>query len=74
MTKIAVVFHSGYGHTVKQAEAIAQGANAELVAIDAEGTITEAQWATLNEAAAIIFGSPTYMGTVSWQLLAPIQN
>jgi flavodoxin len=40
MTKIAVVFHSGYGHTVKQAKAIAQGANAELVAIDAEGTIT----------------------------------
>ena len=67
MTKIAVVFHSGYGHTFKQAEAIAQGANAELVAIDAEGNITEAQWATLNEADAIVFGSPTYMGTVSWQ-------
>ena len=67
MTKIAVVFHSGYGHTAKQAAAVAQGANAELLAIDAEGTITEAQWATLNEADAIIFGSPTYMGTVSWQ-------
>ena len=25
MTKIAVVFHSGYGHTVKQAEAVAKG-------------------------------------------------
>lgn len=67
MTKVAVVFHSGYGHTVKQAEAVAQGAKAELVAIDAEGNITEAQWATLNEADAIIFGSPTYMGSVSWQ-------
>ena len=67
MTKIAVVFHSGYGHTVKQAEAVAQGAKAELIAIDAEGNISEAQWATLNEADAIIFGSPTYMGTVSWQ-------
>ncbi len=67
MTKIAVVFHSGYGHTVKQAEAVAQGANAELIAIDAEGNITEAQWTILNEADAIIFGSPTYMGTVSWQ-------
>ena len=28
MTKIAVVFHSGYGHTLKQAEAVAKGANA----------------------------------------------
>ena len=25
MSKVAVVFHSGYGHTVKQAEAIAKG-------------------------------------------------
>jgi len=67
MTKIAVVFHSGYGHTVKQAEAVAKGANATLVAIDAEGNITDAQWETLNAADAIVFGSPTYMGTVSWQ-------
>jgi multimeric flavodoxin WrbA len=27
MTKVAVVFHSGYGHTVKQAEALAKGAS-----------------------------------------------
>ena len=67
MTKVAVVFHSGYGHTVKQAEAVAKGANGELIAIDAEGNITEAQGAALNAADAIIFGSPTYMGTVSWQ-------
>jgi NAD(P)H dehydrogenase (quinone) len=67
MTKVAVVFHSGYGHTVKQAEAVAKGANGTLVAIDAEGNITDAQWTTLNEADAIVFGSPTYMGTVSWQ-------
>ena len=67
MTKIAVVFHSGYGHTGKQAEAVAKGANAELIAIDAEGNLTEAQWAALDAADAIIFGSPTYMGSVSWQ-------
>lgn len=67
MTKVAVVFHSGYGHTVKQAEALAKGANATLVAIDAEGNISDAQWETLNTADAIVFGSPTYMGTVSWQ-------
>ena len=67
MSKIVVVYHSGYGHTVKQAEAVAKGADAELIAIDAEGNITDAQWAALDAADAIIFGSPTYMGTVSWQ-------
>lgn len=67
MTKTVVVYHSGYGHTVKQAEAVAKGANAELIAIDAEGNITEAQWGALDSADAIIFGSPTYMGTVTWQ-------
>jgi multimeric flavodoxin WrbA len=67
MSSIAVVFHSGYGHTQKQAEAVAKGANAALIAIDADGNITEAQWEVLKNAKAIIFGSPTYMGSVSWQ-------
>ncbi len=67
MSKIVVVYHSGYGHTVKQAEAVAKGASAELIAINAEGNITDDQWATLDAADAIIFGSPTYMGSVTWQ-------
>lgn len=67
MSKIAIVFHSGYGHTQRMAESVAAGAGGELVAIDAEGNLTEAQWATLGAADAIIFGSPTYMGSVSWQ-------
>ena len=67
MSKIAIVFHSGYGHTKRMAEAVAEGAKGELVAIDAEGNLTEAQWATLGAADAIVFGSPTYMGSVSWQ-------
>jgi len=67
MTKITVVYHSGYGHTKKQAEAIAKGANAELVAVDAQGIVTDEGWATLDAADAIIMGSPTYMGSVSWQ-------
>lgn len=67
MSKIAIVFHSGYGHTQRMAEAVAEGARGELIAIDAEGNISESQWATLAAADAIIFGSPTYMGTVSWQ-------
>jgi len=67
MARIAVVFHSGYGHTRKQAEAVAQGAGAELLPIDAEGNLSAEQWAALDAADAIIMGSPTYMGMVSWQ-------
>jgi NAD(P)H dehydrogenase (quinone) len=67
MSKIVVVFHSGYGHTRKQAEAVAKGAGAELLPIDGEGNLTDAQWGSLDAADAIIMGSPTYMGSVSWQ-------
>jgi NAD(P)H dehydrogenase (quinone) len=67
MAKTAVVFHSGYGHTQRVAQFVADGANAELITIDADGNITDADWATLDAADAIIFGSPTYMGMASWQ-------
>ncbi len=67
MSKIVVVFHSGYGHTEKQAQAVAQGSKAQLIPIDAEGNLTPEQWAALHEADAIVFGSPTYMGMASWQ-------
>lgn len=64
---VVVVYHSGYGHTQRMAQSVADGAGAELVAVDAEGNVSEAGWASLNAADAIIMGSPTYMGTVSWQ-------
>ncbi len=67
MTQIAVVYFSGYGHTKKQAEAVAEGAKAQLIAIDKEGNLTEADWAALEAAGAIIFGAPTYMGGPAWQ-------
>lgn len=67
MSKIVIVFHSGYGHTQRMAEAVADGAKGELIAIDAEGNVPDAAWEKLNAADAIVMGSPTYMGTVSWQ-------
>jgi NAD(P)H dehydrogenase (quinone) len=67
MASVVVVYHSGYGHTAKQAEAVAKGANADLIAINENGEITDADWAKLEVAKAIVMGSPTYMGTVSWQ-------
>ncbi len=67
MSAVVVIYHSGYGHTKKQAEAVAQGAQADLIAIDEHGDITDADWDKLGSAKAIIMGSPTYMGSVSWQ-------
>jgi NAD(P)H dehydrogenase (quinone) len=68
MSKVYVVYHSGYGHTKKQAEAVLAGAagvpgvTATLLAV---GDVTDATWAELEGADAIVFGSPTYMGGVS---------
>lgn len=67
MSKIVVVYHSGYGHTKRIAETVAESASAQLIAIDAEGNVSDDDWAALDAADAIVFGSPTYMGTVSWQ-------
>jgi multimeric flavodoxin WrbA len=67
MSNIVVVFHSGYGHTQRVAQAVADGAEAQLLAIDADGNLPSEGWALLAAADAIIMGSPTYMGGVSWQ-------
>ena len=73
MKNISIVYHSGYGHTTNLANGIASGVervgevSVELIAIDQEGEISEAQWGNLDNADAIVFGSPTYMGMASWQ-------
>jgi len=67
MPKISVVYHSGYGHTKRMAEAVADGAGANLIVIDAEGNLPEGGWDALSASDTIIMGSPTYMGSVSWQ-------
>ena len=67
MSKIVIVYHSGYGHTAKIAQAVAEGSSGTLLAIDAEGNLPEGGWEQLLAARAIVFGSPTYMGSVSWQ-------
>lgn len=67
MPSVVVLYHSGYGHTQRIAQHVAEGASANLIAIDADGNITDADWAELDAADAIVFGSPTYMGMASWQ-------
>ena len=71
MTKIAVVYHSGYGHTKAQAEAVARGAQKVTGAVVNLITAEEAlNLELLADADAIIFGSPTYMGSASAQFKA----
>jgi NAD(P)H dehydrogenase (quinone) len=65
--KIVIVHHSGYGHTQKVAQAVAEGSGGTLLAIDAEGNLPAGGWEQLAAADAIVFGTPTYMGNVSWQ-------
>ena len=67
MTQVAIVYHSGYGHTQRMAQAVAEGSGGQLIAIDADGNLQAGGWEQLKAADAIIFGSPTYMGSVSWQ-------
>jgi multimeric flavodoxin WrbA len=65
--KIVIVYFSGYGHTQRMAESVAEGAGGTLLAIDKEGNLPDGGWETLAAADAIVFGSPTYMGSVAWQ-------
>jgi Multimeric flavodoxin WrbA len=65
--RIAIVFHSGWGHTARLAEAVGTGVGEVEGAEALLMTVEEAQtrWDDLASADAIIFGSPTYMGNVS---------
>ncbi|MEV0980001.1 flavodoxin family protein [Streptomyces sp. NPDC049915] len=64
---VAIAYHSGFGHTAVLAEAVRAGAadagaEVHLIKVD---EITDGQWELLDRADAIVFGSPTYMGTAS---------
>ncbi|MGW0995640.1 flavodoxin family protein [Streptomyces sp. NPDC002520] len=64
---VSIAYHSGYGHTAVIAEAVRAGAaeagaEVHLIKVD---EITDEQWETLDRSDAIVFGSPTYMGTAS---------
>ena len=69
MPNIAVVYHSGFGHTEVLAHQVvagarAAGADAEVHKIEGYENF-DAILDALASADAIVFGSPTYMGTVS---------
>src|SRR5262245_49633990 len=64
---IVLVYHSGYGHTERVAAAVARGAGAEAIRVNEHGDVPADTWTKLEQARAIVFGSPTYMANVSWQ-------
>lgn len=73
MSGIAIVFFSGYGHTVRQAEAVRDGAQSvadtevTMIRIPDTGEVDAAAFEEIATANAIIYGSPTYMGGPPWQ-------
>ena len=64
--RLAVVYHSGYGHTERFARAVAHGAEqagADVLLVSVEQA--DSHWQDLERVDAIIFGCPTYMGSAS---------
>ncbi|EAP76674.1 tryptophan repressor binding protein [Roseovarius nubinhibens ISM] len=69
MANIEIVYFSGYGHTDRLAQAVADGAgnSARLWKLSENGTLPDDAWEALDQADAILYGSPTYMGGPAWQ-------
>jgi NAD(P)H dehydrogenase (quinone) len=75
MTTVAIVYHSGYGHTEVAAKEVAAGATGagatvKLIKIESAAQDMQPILDAVADADAIIFGSPTYMGDVSAALKA----
>lgn len=70
MMKIVIAYYTGSGHTKKLAEYAKEGAlrvdgaHVDLVNVE---NLTDVPWDLFHRADAIIFGSPTYMGSVAGQ-------
>ena len=64
--KIAIVYHSGFGHTKVVAERISEGISKEGgSAILYDVSAPDLALADLQQADTIVFGTPTYFGNVS---------
>ena len=67
MSKIIVVYHSGYGHTQRVAQHVAEAPAGRTARHRRRGQPAGRRLGQLAAADAIIFGTPTYMGGPSWQ-------
>jgi len=67
-TNVAIAYFSGYGHTLELANAVRDGVESvpdTKAAMVNVAVPAETDWAALDAADAIIFGTPTYMGSAS---------
>ena len=67
MSKISIIYHSETGNTKKMAELVAEGVRktgceATTMAVDSLNS------EYIEQSRAVLFGSPTYYGTTSWQM------
>ncbi|MEX0876701.1 MAG: flavodoxin family protein [Phycisphaerales bacterium] len=73
MIRIVIVYHSVMGHTeaiarsIQAGAASVEGVEAVMVSVEQLGEPDDDQggWTLLTDADALVFGSPTFMGTVS---------
>ena len=68
--KVCVIYHSGYGHTQRVAESIVSGVESVSDVVCKLISVNELEddsplWDELDDSDAMIFGTPTYMGSVS---------
>lgn len=71
MTTVAIIYHSGYGHTQAQASAVDRGAkSAGAATLLIAAKDIDQHWEFVNAADGIIFGAPTYLGSVSAEFKA----
>jgi multimeric flavodoxin WrbA len=69
--KVCVIYHSGYGHTARLAESVAagvrriEGVECLIVSVEELEDAEADAWSRIDQADAMIFGCPTYMGSPS---------
>lgn len=70
MSNIVIPYFSGSDHTLQIAQEIQNGAmqvaNIDVSLLNVD-PITDIDWNKLHDTDAIIFGAPTYMGSLPWQ-------
>ncbi len=67
MNRVSIIYHSETGNTSKMAELVAEGvkkAGCEAMTMSVDALNTE----YIQQSRAVLFGSPTYYGTTSWQM------
>ena len=67
MNKVSIIYHSETGNTRKMAELVAKGVKkggCEAMTMSVDAPNTE----YIEQSRAVLFGSPTYYGSTSWQM------